>query len=290
MPLPEATIATCSSFREIRCSTIFAAIRVSTRSCKRLPAENSEDRQSPMSGERPRPRVLVMAPSPRELSLLRALRRGDAMSTRGACPPQISRPARTQRTQSLFIKMNSNLRLIVNGFRFELLTVRACPFRGDGPRFTIRRDRALAIGEHFSTFHCRDLVGVVVHNFVGRRVPGKVPLRLIRFAVGHAHPDAVRRFPILVHAGHLYLEFVLLLGVNDRRVLVHPGRDFRLRFIELPRPHVRIHHRCCHLGGFFLRRRCLGAFCSRRTCCRFGRFRGTKTKYGWRKRQSHSYY
>src|ERR1700730_1356532 len=272
MPLPEATIATCSSFREIRCSTIFAAIRVSTRSCKRLPAENSEDRQSPMSGERPRPRVLVMAPSPRELSLLRALRRGDAMSTRGACPPQISRPARTQRTQSLFIKMNSNLRLIVNGFRFELLTVRACPFRGDGPRFTIRRDRALAIGEHFSTFHCRDLVGVVVHNFVGRRVPGKVPLRLIRSPAGRAPPDAARRFPILVHAGHLYLEFVLLLVVNDRHVLIHPRRDFRLRFIQLPRAHVRVRHL-----GFFLRGRCLGGFCSRWTCRRLRRFCCNKT-------------
>src|SRR6266480_5185369 len=41
MASQEATKATCSSSREIRCSTIFAAIRVSKRLSKRLPAGNN---------------------------------------------------------------------------------------------------------------------------------------------------------------------------------------------------------------------------------------------------------
>src|SRR5947207_4217354 len=130
--------------------------------------------------------------------------------------------------------------LIVNSLGFELLPVRVRTINRDGPRFTIRRDRALALGEHFSAFHRRNPVGVVVHNFVGRRVPSKVPLHLIGFAISLAHPDAVPRFPILIYTVHRYLHFVLHLGVHDRVVLPHSGCQLRLRFIELPRTHMRI--------------------------------------------------
>src|SRR6266403_3226030 len=44
MASQEATKATCSSSREIRCSTIFAAILASKRWCKRLPAGNNASR------------------------------------------------------------------------------------------------------------------------------------------------------------------------------------------------------------------------------------------------------
>src|SRR5439155_25374663 len=43
--LRKAIKATCSSSREIHSSTIFAAIRASKRSCRRLLAANNEDRQ-----------------------------------------------------------------------------------------------------------------------------------------------------------------------------------------------------------------------------------------------------
>ena len=37
----------------------------------------------------------------------------------------------------------------------------------------------------------------------------------------------------------------LRLVVNDRRVLAHPRFQLRLRFIQLPRPHLRV---CCETG------------------------------------------
>src|SRR5207302_7156182 len=76
--------------------------------------------------------------------------------------------------------LKTYLFFIVNRGGLEFLPVRIRTINRDGPRSTIRRDHALTIGEHFSAFHRRNPVGVVVHNFVGRRVPSKVPLCLIR--------------------------------------------------------------------------------------------------------------
>src|SRR5438132_5162983 len=73
-------------------------------------------------------------------------------------PPNSNPGSRTPLKTYLFF--------IVNRGGLEFLPLRVCSINRARPRFTIRRDRALAIGEHFSAFQRRNLVGVVVYSFV----------------------------------------------------------------------------------------------------------------------------
>ncbi len=128
---------------------------------------------------------------------------------------------------------------IVNGLAAELLSVGAGSIDRDRPRFAIRRDSDRPRPGDFPIFHRGDVVGPVVYDFVGGRAPGHIPFRGVGLPIPLADPDAVGRFPILVHAVHGHLDLVPLPCVNDRRVLAHPRHELRLRLIELPRPHLR---------------------------------------------------
>jgi hypothetical protein len=142
---------------------------------------------------------------------------------------------------------DSSLLFVVNRLAIEFFPLGVCSVNGDGARFPIRRNRDPAIPADLSILHRGDVVGPVVHHFIGNGVVRQIPLHGVGFPIELADPNAVRGFSILVYAFHSDLNFVLLLRISDRGVFAHPRHELRLRLIELPCAHVRIGRKtsCC---------------------------------------------
>src|SRR3984893_5701786 len=98
------------------------------------------------------------------------------------------------------VRKPTYLRLIVNGLAFELLSVRACPVHGDRARFAVFGNLDPARPNDLAILPRSDVVGPVVHDFVGGGAPRQISFRRISFPVELADPNAVRRFPIFVCA------------------------------------------------------------------------------------------